>query len=350
MRTRKARRLRSSQRHLCVAGAELVVVGDDRRRLDPDRAARAAAAAARGRRPRGRGRTRPGSRRPAASSPAGSPGRRRRAAGTSPAGGASASGRPWPPAQTMPVKWTGLPAELIVSPSPSATSACQAAQPRPSTQGRRIASPKPGCGAASGLRMTSRSPLRLRGAGVAAAGEAAVAAGRHDPRRRRQLAHDLGACRRRSRCRRRSARRRRPARRAGREGSGADRRGCSRRRSGLRASGAPTRRLFGHPRRCDRLACWNCSYLPFFFPQEAMFSLNLLVVLLLAVLSPSCSRSPAAACAGVDRVDEEALLAALHVEDELAHRHVRHRPEDRLQAAGAAAADHAAQLDVHLAA
>ncbi len=59
----------------------------------------------------------------------------------------------------MPVKCTGLPAELISVPPALATSACQAAQPRCSSQGRRIASPKPGSGAASGLRMTSRSPL-----------------------------------------------------------------------------------------------------------------------------------------------------------------------------------------------
>ncbi len=142
-----------------LAGAELVVVVDHRGRLDPERAAaqpqpqrevdvlvveeealREAADLA--------PRCRSGIARQA-------PER----AGTSPAGGASAIGRPWPPAQTMPVKWTGLPAELISVAPVSATSACQAAQPRPSTQGRRIASPKPGSGAASGLRMTSSSPL-----------------------------------------------------------------------------------------------------------------------------------------------------------------------------------------------
>ena len=49
---------------LVLAGAELVVVVDDRGRLDPERAAGAAAAAARGRRPRGRGRSARGSRPP----------------------------------------------------------------------------------------------------------------------------------------------------------------------------------------------------------------------------------------------------------------------------------------------
>ena len=91
---------------------------------------RAGAAAARGRRPRGRGRSARGSRRAPPRCGAGSPGRRRRGLSPRRRSGASAIGRPWPPAQTIPVKWTGLPAELIRVPPPSATSACQADQPR----------------------------------------------------------------------------------------------------------------------------------------------------------------------------------------------------------------------------
>ena len=52
--------------------------------------------------------------------------------------------------------------------------------------------------------------------------------------------------------------------------------------------------------------------------------------------------------AGVGRVDQQALLAAVHVEDELLHRHVRHSVEHRLQPA-VLGADHAAQLHVDLA-
>ena len=80
---------------------------------------------------------------------------------TSPAGGASEIGRPCPPAQTIPVKWTGLPAELILSPPWSATRACHATQSRSCTQGSRIAAPQPGIGIASGLRITSRSPFAI---------------------------------------------------------------------------------------------------------------------------------------------------------------------------------------------
>ncbi len=83
------------------------------------------------------------------------------AAVTSRGPGAAASGSSCIPAQTIPVKWTGLPAELIVVPSSPATRPCQADQPRPSSQGRRIASPHPGSGIASGLRMTKRSPVAL---------------------------------------------------------------------------------------------------------------------------------------------------------------------------------------------
>ena len=160
---------------------------------------------------------------------------------TSPAGGAVAIGLPWPPAQTMPVKWTGLPAELIVVPSPSATRACQAAQPRSSSQGRRIASPKPGRGAASGLSTTRRSPRACAAPSLQPAAKPALRPLRTIRAAGRQRRHRLGGPVARSRCRRRSARPPRPARAAGQAESAPAPRGCSRRRSGPKASGAPTR-------------------------------------------------------------------------------------------------------------
>ena len=113
---------------------------------------RAAAAAARGRRPRGRGRSAPGSRRPrrqvAQRDRQAGAGERRRP--RRPAG-ASAIGRPWPPAQTMPVKWTGLPAELISVPPavgdqrlPGGPAAALAARAGGSPRRSRAAAPRRG--------------------------------------------------------------------------------------------------------------------------------------------------------------------------------------------------------------
>src|SRR5262249_51643771 len=112
-------------------------------------------------------------------------------------------------------------------------------QPRPSSHGRRIASPHPGSGIASGLRMTSRSPVaalaptlappakpRLRpivtslARGASSATTAAESSGE-------SLSTTISSS---------------PSRAA--------RRCCSRRRSEPRRKDAPARRLVSLPRRC----------------------------------------------------------------------------------------------------
>ena len=75
----------------------------------------------------------------------------------------------------MPVKCTTPPFVFTTRPPSAVTSPIHAAQPRPSRSGARIASTKPGAGVASGLRNTSRSPLRGARAGVRARREAGVA-------------------------------------------------------------------------------------------------------------------------------------------------------------------------------
>ena len=80
-----------------------------------------------------------------------------------------------------------------------------------------------------------------------------------------------------------------------------------------------------------------------------MFSRNLLFLTFLPFWPFDVQHRGLLALAEVGRVDQEALLAAFHVEDELLHRHVRHVVEHGLQPA-VLGADHAAQLDVHLAA
>ncbi len=72
------------------------------------------------------------------------------------------------------MKWTGLPDELTRVPCSQATSACQASQPRPSASGRRIASPKPGMGLASGLRTISSSREARRAPAFAPAAKPAL--------------------------------------------------------------------------------------------------------------------------------------------------------------------------------
>src|SRR5919197_435603 len=69
------------------------------------------------------------------------------------------TGAPAPPAHAIPVKWTTPPRVLTTRPPCAVTSPCQAAQPRPSTSGRSIASRKPGSGLASGLRKRRSAPL-----------------------------------------------------------------------------------------------------------------------------------------------------------------------------------------------
>ncbi len=97
-------------------------------------------------------------------------------AGTSPAGGAAAIGQPCAPAQTSPVKWTGLPAELIRSPPWSATSDCHADHPRSSLQGRRIAGSPPGHRRGVGVEQYEQVVRGERCPPVAGGGEAHVAA------------------------------------------------------------------------------------------------------------------------------------------------------------------------------
>ena len=251
---------------LVLAGAELVVVVDDRGRLDPEACRRAAAAAARGRRPRGRGRSARGSRRPrrqvaqrdrqAGAGEGGDlAGRRRRGDRLAVAAGPDDAGE----------------VDRVaggVDPRPRRRRRPAPAR-RPSrgprSQGRRIASPKPGSGAASGLRMTSRSPLAAAAPALQPAAKPALRAGL-------RRAAPAGA----------SSRDRLGGAVAGvvvdddqlvalaqlrqqrRQGPAPAPRGCSRRRSGRRASGAPARRLFGHPRRCERRRCWRGSYFFFF--------------------------------------------------------------------------------------
>src|SRR5512146_2082211 len=67
-----------------------------------------------------------------------------------------------------------------------------------------------------------------------------------------------------------------------------------------------------------------------------------------AVLSQQVEEAVGLAGAEVARVDQQALAAALHVEDELAHRHVRGVVEHGFEAT-VRGADHAAQLDRNLA-
>src|SRR6185503_19573174 len=75
---------------------------------------------------------------------------------------------------------------------------------------------------------------------------------------------------------------------------------------------------------------------------------ELVVLDLLAVLTLEVEDRPLRFLAEVFRVLDQALLATLHVEDELRHRHVRHFREHRLQPT-VLGADHPVELDVHLA-
>ena len=159
----------------------------------------------------------------------------------------------------MPVKWTGLPAELIsVAPRlgdqrlPGGPAALLDPGPpdrlAEAGQRRRV-----------GVEDDEQVAPRRAGAGVAGGGEAGVArrSGPGAPRGA-SVGDRLRRAVARSRCRRRSARRPRPAPAAARAASAPAPRGCSRRRSGRRASGAPTpeasgrRRAVSYPR-CSAL-------------------------------------------------------------------------------------------------
>src|SRR6185312_15652358 len=235
--------------------------------------------------------------------------------------------------------------ELIVVPSSPATRPCQADQPRPSSQGRRIASPHPGSGIASGLRITSRSPLaaaaptltppakpRLRpmrtsfARGASSSTTAASSPGE-------SLSTTISSS---------------PSR------SSASRGGTVRRSSAPELQATIRTETEG---RTDAEASQPAAPVPI----RALPGLLLLLASArgdvetelvrlhhLAVLAFHVEDRQLRALAEVRRVLQEALLAALHVQDERLQRDVRGVVEHRLQPA-VVGADDAVQLDVDLA-